>query len=207
MDYKSRVEATEKEGKNLTTLFVEAGIEPSVNYPNKSPEEKELFWQDKLQLPRNMDDKPEYVDRIIKKSKIKHKKQEITEGVERIQTNMDEDRKRWQASEERRFLSNMRTERGWRRILRGASDEDGEDPVQRYKESIESINEIVIDVNNKPGQQAEGFIIIDCSLLKNKLQEYGQEFISKIVNHLVEESKTDLNSMLQEFEDTAGELM
>lgn len=154
-----------------------------------------------------MDDKPEYVDRIGKKSKIKHKKQEITEGVQRIQTNMDEDRKRWQASEERRFLQNMRTERGWRRILRGASDEDNEDPVQRYKESIESINEIIIDVNNKPGQQAEGFIIIDCSLLKNKLNEYGQEFINKIINHLVEESKTDLNTMLQEFDDTANELM
>lgn len=131
-------------------MFQEAGIEPNVNYPNKSPEEKELFWQEKLQLPRNMDEKPEYVDRIARKSKIKNKKLEITEGVQKIQTNMEEDRKRWQASEERRYLSNMRTERGKRRLLRGSNEEDDEDPVQRYKQSIESVNDILIDINNKP---------------------------------------------------------
>jgi hypothetical protein len=101
----------------------------------------------------------------------------------------------------------MRTERGKRRILRGSAEEDGEDPVQRYKESIESVTEILIDINNKPGQQSEGFIIIDCSLLKTKLIQYGYDFIHKIIGHLVEESKTDLNNLLQEFEDTANELM
>ena len=95
LEHKAKVEAGEKEGKNLTALFADAGIEQSVNYQNKSPEEKEIFWQEKLTLPRNMDDKPEYVDRITKKGKIKNKKHEITEGVERIQTNMEEDRKRW----------------------------------------------------------------------------------------------------------------
>jgi hypothetical protein len=101
----------------------------------------------------------------------------------------------------------MRTERGKRRILRGSAEEDGEDPVQRYKESIESVTEILIDINNKPGQQSEGFIIIDCSRLKIKLIQYGNDFIHKIIGHLVEESKTDLNNLLQEFEDTANELM
>ena len=76
-------------------MFADAGIDQSVNYQNKSPEEKEIFWQEKLALPRNMDDKPEYVDRIAKKGKIKNKKNEIIEGVQRIQTNMEEDRKRW----------------------------------------------------------------------------------------------------------------
>ena len=42
-----------------------------------------------------MEDKPEYVDRIAKKSKIKNKRHEITEGVQKIQNNMEEDRKRW----------------------------------------------------------------------------------------------------------------
>lgn len=44
MEHKDKVEAGEKEGKNLTALFAEAGIDQSVNYQNKSPEEKELFW-------------------------------------------------------------------------------------------------------------------------------------------------------------------
>lgn len=151
MEYKSKIEALERDGKNLTSIFSEAGIEANVNYPNKSPEEKEMFWRDKLTLPRNMDEKPEYVDRIAKKSKIKNKKLEIIDGVQKIQTNMDEDRKRWQASEERRSLYNMRTERGWRRILRGAPDDHEEDPVQRYKESIDNINDILIDISNKSG--------------------------------------------------------
>lgn len=94
----------------------------------------------------------------------------------------------------------MRTERGKRRILRGSAEEDGDDPVQRYKESIESVTEILIDINNKSGHQAEGFIIIDCSLLKTKLIQYGHEFIHKIIGHLVEESKNDLNSLLGQFE-------
>jgi hypothetical protein len=94
LEHKAKVEAGEKEGKNLSTVLAEVSIDQN-NYPNKSPEEKEIFWQEKLSLPRNMDDKPEYVDRIAKKGKIKNKKHEITEGVQRIQTNMEEDRKRW----------------------------------------------------------------------------------------------------------------
>jgi hypothetical protein len=169
LEHKEKVEAGEKEGKNMTALFAEAGIDNSQNYQNKSLEEKEIFWQDKLSLPRNMEDKPEYVDRIAKKSKIKNKRHEITEGVQKIQNNMEEDRKRWQRSPEIRFLSNMRTERGKRRILRVTAEEDGEDPVLRYKESIDSVNDIMMDINNKSGHQAEGFIIIDCSMLKTKL--------------------------------------
>lgn len=44
-------------------------------------------------------------------------------------------------------------------------------------------------------------------MLKTKLIQYGHDFIHKIIGHLVEESKTDLNNLLQEFEDTANELM
>lgn len=43
--------------------------------------------------------------------------------------------------------------------------------------------------------------------MKNKLVQHGEEFIHKIIGHLVDESKSDLNNLLQEFEDTANELM
>ena len=95
LENKEKVDIAEKEGKNMTQLFNDAGIDQSVNYQNKSIEEKELFWKEKLNLPRNLENKPEYVDRIAKKSKIRNKRHEVTEGVQKIQTNMEEDRKRW----------------------------------------------------------------------------------------------------------------
>jgi hypothetical protein len=44
LEFKEKVEAGENSGKNMTTLFAEAGIDQNQNYPNKSPEEKEIFW-------------------------------------------------------------------------------------------------------------------------------------------------------------------
>jgi len=95
LDLKNRVQEAVKNGVNTTQVFQEAGIESSHNYPNKNEEEKEQYWNEKLELPRPMDNNPEYVDRISKKSKIKIKKGEITTGIEKIETNMEEDRKRW----------------------------------------------------------------------------------------------------------------
>lgn len=43
---------------------------------------------------------------------------------------------------------------------------------------------------------------MDCSKLKNSLTEYGNDFIQKIFEHLIKESKDDLNQLLFEFTDT-----
>jgi len=58
---------------------------------------------------------------------------------------------------------------------------------------------------NKP-KKTEQFIIVDCSKLKNSLTEYGNEFMQTIYQHLIKESKTELNSLLQEFTDIIDEL-
>jgi len=58
------------------------------------------------------------------------------------------------------------------------------------------------DVKNKQPQKPEQFIILDCSKLKNSLTEYGNDFIQKIFEHLIKESKDDLNQLLNEFTDT-----
>lgn len=42
--------------------------------------------------------------------------------------------------------------------------------------------------------------------MKNALVEHGTEFIQTIFNYLVQESKEDLNSLLQEFVETIDEL-
>lgn len=62
---------------------------------------------------------------------------------------MEEDRKHWQVSDEFRQLYNIRSERGRKRILLGAKDSLDPDPVQRYKESIDSLSDVLNDVRNK----------------------------------------------------------
>jgi inactivated superfamily I helicase len=89
-----------------------------------------------------------------------------------------------------------------KRILRGNQGDVDQDPVQRYKESIESLIDVMNDVKNKQLQKPEQFIILDCSKLKNSLTEYGNDFIQKIFEHLIKESKDDLNQLLGEFTDT-----
>lgn len=78
--------------------------------------------------------------------------------------------------------------------------------MQRYKESIYGLINIRNDVKNKQPQKPEQFIILDCSKLKNTLTEYGDEFIQQIFQHLIKESKEDLNNLLTEFTETIEEL-
>jgi dynein heavy chain len=78
--------------------------------------------------------------------------------------------------------------------------------VQRYKESIESLVDVMNDVKNKQPQKPEQFIILDCSKLKSSLTECGNAFIQDIFEHLITESKEDLNSLLTHFTETIEEL-
>jgi hypothetical protein len=90
--------------------------------------------------------------------------------------------------------------------LRGAQGALDQDPVQRYKESIESLIDLMNEIRNKHAQKPEKFIILDCSRLKTSLTEYGTEFIQKIFQHLIQESKQELTGLLGEFEDTIAKL-
>ena len=94
-----------------------------MNYQNLSEEEKETQWKARWELPGKLEEKPEYEERIATNRKIKNKTVEIITGIEKISTNMEEDRKHWQASEEVRQLYNIRTDRGKKRILRGNQGE------------------------------------------------------------------------------------
>lgn len=62
------------------------------------------------------------------------------------------------------------------------------------------------EIRNKHAQKPEKFIILDCSRLKTSLTEYGTEFIQKIFQHLIQESKQELTGLLGEFEDTIAKL-
>jgi len=64
-------------------------------YQNLSEEEKEVQWKTRWELPRPCEEKAEYEERIAKNRKINNKTVEIITGIEKIQTNMEEDRKHW----------------------------------------------------------------------------------------------------------------
>jgi hypothetical protein len=110
------------------------------------------------------------------------------------------------ASDEYRQLYNIRSERGKKRILLGAKDSLDPDPVAKYKESIDGLSDVLNDIKNKHSQKPEQFIILDCSKLKSTLLEQGNIIIQSLFEHLIKDSKEDLNSLLQEFQETIDEL-
>jgi dynein heavy chain len=65
---------------------------------------------------------------------------------------------------------------------------------------------VITDVKNKQPQKPEQFIILDCAKLKASLTECGSTFIQDIFDHLIEESKRDLNELLDEFTTTIDTL-
>ena len=150
-----------------------------VNFQNMSEE-----WRKKWQLPRTYEAKQEYEEKIAKKSTTVISVQ-ILEGIENIQQIIEDDRKHWQASDEFRQLYNIRSDRGRKRILLGSKDALDPDPVQKYKDSIESLNDVLNDIKNKHSQKPEQFIILDCSKLKYTLLEQGNKFIQQLFEHLI----------------------
>jgi hypothetical protein len=196
---KKELDESEKSGGNMAQAFAKAGMRPDVNYQNLTDEEKLAQWKARWELPRAMDEKDDYEGRISRNGKIRVKTKEIIAGIDAIQSSMGEDQKIWVNSDEIRQLNNMKSDKGIRRILRGSNQEDS---VQKYKESIEILIDLMNDIKNRQQQKHEQFIIFDYSKLKNTLIEYGNECIQTIFQHLIKESKDDLNNLLDEFEDT-----
>jgi len=130
---KKELDDSEKSGGNTAAAFQKAGMRPDVNYQNLSEEEKEIQWKARWDLPKQAGEKPgekeSYEQKIEHSSNIKKKITEIDNGIENIHSSMEEDRKHWQASEELRQLYNIRTDKGKRRILRGAQGALDQDPV------------------------------------------------------------------------------
>ena len=58
-------------------------------------EEKEMQWKSKWELPRDIESRSEYVEKIAENMKINQKKSEIVLGIEKIKTKREEDRKHW----------------------------------------------------------------------------------------------------------------
>lgn len=207
-EIKRELDEAEKSGGNAAAAFQKAGMRPDVYYQNLTEEEKEAQWKARWELPQTskLDEKHEYEHRIANNRKIQNKQFEILAGIEKISESMDDDRKHWQANDDVRALYNIRTDRGKRRILKGNQGQLDQDPVQGYRQAIENIVEVLSSIKGTQPQKAEQFIILDCSKLKNSLNEYGNDFILQIFQHLILESKQELNSLLNEFTTTIDEL-
>jgi len=93
-----------------------------------------------------MEEKDDYEGRISRNGKIRVKTKEIIAGIDAIQSSMGEDQKIWVNSDEIRQLNNMKSDKGIRRILRGSNQEDS---VQKYKESIEILIDLMNDIKNR----------------------------------------------------------
>jgi hypothetical protein len=144
---KKVLELAEKSGGNINEAFRAIGMKPDPTYQNLSEEQKDISWDTFWKLPHPYEIKAEYEEKIYRNKKILAKKADIIEGIEKIHTQIEEDRKHWGASEEVRHLMNTHHVKGMRRIL-GGSNLDM-DPVQKYKESIETLNDVMNDVKNK----------------------------------------------------------
>ena len=130
----------------MAQAFAKAGMRPDVNYQNLTDEEKLAQWKARWELPRAMEEKDDYEGRISRNGKIRVKTKEIIAGIDAIQSSMGEDQKIWVNSDEIRQLNNMKSDKGIRRILRGSNQEDS---VQKYKESIEILIDLMNDIKNR----------------------------------------------------------
>ena len=65
---------------------------------------KEQWWVDKFELPTPLQKKAEYVERITRRPKIQDKINEILKGIDAVEQAIEEDKRLWNRSEEKRQI-------------------------------------------------------------------------------------------------------
>lgn len=168
-----------------------------------SEEEREEEWRKRWQLPKPYEAKAEYEDRIQKNKGINSSSIHIIEGIEAISKNMKADIENQMNSEEYRQVSSFRFRHG-KTTRHQIADQDN--ILDKYKDAIELLTEVMNDIKNKQSQKAELFIILDCSKIKNTLLELANKLIQSQFERLIKDAKHDLNSLLLEFSETVDEL-
>lgn len=131
---KKELDESALSGGNPAAAFAKAGMRQDGNYQNLSEEEKEASWKARWELPRALEEKPGYEERIAGNRKVRAKTAEIIAGIEGVAAAMEADAKHWQASEEVRQLRGARTQGHRKRALRGPQGgEIDQDPVAAYR--------------------------------------------------------------------------
>ena len=78
---KRKIDEGEKNGANMAKELAKAGI--NLNYMNLTPEEKEVAWRQKWELPRGKEKHDDYEDEIANNKKIKTKQNRTTSQTNR----------------------------------------------------------------------------------------------------------------------------
>lgn len=99
-----------------------------------------------------------------------------------------------------------RTERGKARLFKQDLEKNEDNPVFGYKRAIEELSENLNDIRYNIQPKTEQFIILDPSLLKQALLDLGNEYMTYILEHLKKDAKTDLNTLIDEMQQTVEEL-
>ena len=142
------------------------------NYANLTKDEQHAAWEKQFKLPSSRRDDKDYYDKVKDSKDIVQIKEHIKSVVDAIQQKMEEDCKMWQVSNEIRHLSSLRTHRGQMRFLKGAQSGAADDAVNKYKNGIEALKEIVDEVrHNRKSDRNVQFIVFQCSNMKTELME------------------------------------
>jgi len=136
-DIKKIVDDTERTGGNSNAAFERSGIKVDPNYQNLNEEEKQNWWVDRFELPPLVK-KYEYVDRISKKAKITDKIKDILRGIDEVENAIEEDKRLWNRSEEKRQIYSYMNSKGrWLNKMLGNSLD--EDPTSQYADMLENL--------------------------------------------------------------------
>jgi hypothetical protein len=94
------------------------------------------MWSNRWELPQPTSKEVEYEERVKKFNKIKDRTKEIMEGIEKLNGEIEADRKYWRGNDPLRFLLNIRSENLRKRYQKYNLVDPDQDPVVRYRQQI-----------------------------------------------------------------------
>jgi dynein heavy chain len=89
-------------------------------------------------------------------------------------------------------------------MLKNQTDE--QDPVQKYKDSIEQLGGVADEITNHLPIKPVLFVNLDCTKLKESLRDAVHDNTQTIYQHLIREAKKDLNDLIENWADTLNTL-
>lgn len=76
----------------------------------------------------------------------------------------------------------------------------------KYKNAIQQLMNVVVDIKNKDPSTTFSFIQIDYTELKANLTEFANDYIQMIFTNLTQESKKELKEFVDELKQTVDDL-
>jgi hypothetical protein len=181
--------------EKIDEIIVEKQKNGGGNFSQKGEVTRESL-EERWKIP-SLDNVKLYPEQIWQSKSVKQIYEQVKREIDKIKVVLEEDEKRQMVEPEFRQLMNMQTDRGKRRFLRSTEATDPEDPVANYRTTIEQMQNNMIEMANKNSTAPRFFIQLDYTNLRNDQKECARKLIMEIQVHLIEESKKDLNQLLE----------